>query len=241
MIDMNMQDLIWCVNRLPNRIKSSMKDKFSALWPVIAGGYIRACIANEHVNDIDMFVVGPPCDSAILTGQLILGTDLEPHESENAYSINLEPYPVQVIRRWTYDKLEDVINSFDFTICQAALWYDKETKQWIGKVADGFYEDLAAKRLNYTAPDRDEDAGGSMLRVLKYYQRGYRIPMESLGKVLARMVSGLSEEDFGKRSIMDKKQWEGVVGLVMTGLLREVDPQIDPNRASHLPSTFVDP
>lgn len=32
-----------------------------------------------------------------------------------------------------------------------------------------------------------------------------------------------------KRNTMDRLQWEELMGHVLTGLLREVDPAIDPN------------
>jgi len=67
------------------------------------------------------------------------------------------------------------------------------------------------------------------LRVLKYYQKGYRIPLNSLGSVIARLIKSI---DTGKGDIHDE-EW---VGWVITGLLREVDPEIDPLHAAHLPS-----
>ena len=48
--------------------------------------------------------------------------------------------------------------------------------EYVGLCNIRFYPDLAARRLVYTSPLRNEDAGGSILRVLKFYQRGYRIP-----------------------------------------------------------------
>ena len=63
-----------------------------------------------------------------------------------------------------------------------------------------FYQDLAAKRLRYTRPARNEDAGGSLLRVLKYYQKGYRIPLESFAGVLTRLISALDPTRLAARN-----------------------------------------
>ncbi len=61
------------------------------------------------------------------------------------------------------------------------------------------------------------------MRILKFYQRGYRIPLESLGRVVSRLISGiddfevfvgLSEEERAKK---------------ITTLLREVDPEVNPD------------
>ncbi|KKK50630.1 hypothetical protein LCGC14_3123090 [marine sediment metagenome] len=68
-----------------------------------------------------------------------------------------------------------------------------------------------------------------MLRVLKFYQRGYRIPLDSLGAVIARCVTGI---DFEKIDSTEENY-----AFVLTGLLREVDPLVDPEHISHLPAT----
>ena len=89
---------------------------------------------------------------------------------------------------------------------------------------------MASKRLVYRSPARNEDAGGSMLRVLKYYQKGYRIPLDSLGAVIARLIHKLDNE---RVPLSDQK----AVAHIITGLLREVDPDIDPLHLAHLPSS----
>jgi hypothetical protein len=82
---------------------------------------------------------------------------------------------------------------------------------------------------------RIEEAGGSCLRVLKFYQKGYRIPLNSMGAVIARLMSAVRIEDV--RSFNDKNAWdEEKLAKVITGLLREVDPNIDPSHIAHLPS-----
>ena len=79
-------------------------------------------------------------------------------------------------------------------------------------------------------PQRNEDAGGSMLRVLKYYQKGYRIPLDSLGMVIARLTKA-----FDASKIDLKNEFE--TSKIITGLLRQVDPNVDPTREAHLPSS----
>ena len=68
-----------------------------------------------------------------------------------------------------------------------------------------------------------------MLRVLKYYQKGYRIPMDSLGKVIARLVSKVNFHAIDPGD----NEW---LAKVVTGLLIEVDPAIDPLHNAHLPA-----
>ena len=81
-----------------------------------------------------------------------------------------------------------------------------------------------------------------MLRVLKYYQKGYRIPLDSLSDVIARLVVGVdldrcSHRYFDKAAGVHKTEVDQAqFSRVICGLLREVDPSIDPNHLAHLPS-----
>ena len=137
--------------------------------------------------------------------------------------------PVQFIHRWTYETPADLLPSFDFTVARAAIWY--EEKGWATLCDDRFYPDLAGKRLVYCSPARNEDAGGSILRVLKFYQKGYRIPLDSLAAVVTRLIGGV--RDIG--AVFERGEAE--VARILTGLLHEVDPDIDPTHVAHLPAT----
>jgi hypothetical protein len=138
------------------------------------------------------------------------------------------------VHRWTFSDALDVVPSFDFTIARAVFFWSGPLQRWCGFCDPNFYCDLAAKRLVYCSPVRNEDAGGSMLRVLKFYQRGYRIPLDSLGAVIARMCQGVNAE--AGWTLDDTFRDEEQLGLKLTDLLREVDPAIDPEHIAHLPS-----
>ena len=51
---------------------------------------------------------------------------------------------------------------------------------------------------------------------------------------MARMLSGVKQVNFDKRAIIGTQEWEAQMGHVLTGLLREVDPAIDPKHVAHL-------
>lgn len=225
-------DLAWCLRRAPRKVLEAVKESPGKV--IIAGGFIRSCIANEEVNDIDLFAsdadaalalanrLAPEQDRAKNAKGLLPGV----HSTDNAYTITSLRPVAQVIHRWTFETPQQCVESFDFTIARAAIWY---SDGWKTLVAPSFYADLAAKRLIYCSPKRIEELGGSMLRVLKFYQRGYRIPLDSLSAVIARLCSDL---DQNKLKMSDEFQ----VSKILCGLLREVDPNIDPNHISHLPS-----
>lgn len=217
------EDLKWCVGRLPKDVLALLKERENQLF--VAGGFIRSCIANEKINDIDLFSADKT--SAELFATVLQGKEYKMVKTDNAFTIyGKGRLSVQFIHKWTFSKPSEVLPSFDFTIAKAVIWYNG--KNWCSLCGDRFYQDLAAKRLVYCSPKRIEEVGGSMLRVLKFYQRGYRIPLDSLGEVIARIVSGI-----GFERATSEKDW----GRALTGLLREVDPNIDPEHIVHLPDT----
>jgi hypothetical protein len=206
----------------------------------LAGGYIRACVANEPVADIDLFA--PDEERASLYARVLAG-DEKISKSKNAFTFRIKGFdtPIQVIHRWTFAKPEEVIESFDFTVAKAMVWCSSgsvdHTRKWESLIHDDFYSDLAAKRLVYTSPIRNEDAGGSVLRLLKFYSKGYRTPLDSLAAVIARLVvQGVVEEGLSKLG----PTREEAMTVALTGLLHEVDPLLDPEHIYHLPSTITD-
>jgi len=227
LIPLNPHDLRWCLRRMPKAVQKVLKENPSI--SCVAGGFIRSCIAGEDINDIDLFADSTQTAKAMAFD---LSTDdrgnrpaRKIHESANALTIKDYIITPQIITRWTFPHVLDVVKSFDFTIACSLIYWDGKT--WVGLCDPTFYQDLAAKRLIYRSPSRNEDAGGSMLRVLKFYQRGYRIPLDSLGKVMARMAATLD---------MSRLHDEAAIARVLTGRLVEVDPSVDPTHEAHLPS-----
>ncbi len=229
------QDLSWALQRLPKNLKTIMQEKDWIGNIFVGGGYLRSIVAGEKINDVDVFVKSEK-DAELLAYKLAFDKK-DIIKTDNAFTVKGK-IAIQVIYRWLFEKPEDVSNSFDFTICCAVIYCEPKQGEvhknecpvkWDSFCDPRFYIDLASKRLVYRSPVRNEDAGGSMLRVLKYYQKGYRIPLNSLGSVIARLTKAI---DVKQVNITD----EVAVAKVITGLLREVDPQIDPEHLSHLPS-----
>lgn len=247
-------DLQSALRRMPRKLLGIMKSPKWAGKIFVGGGFLRSVVAGEPVNDIDVFV-SSKSDANALANELAAhpkanhdayapGSSPGSHpiyRSDNALTIRGLGPAVQIIHRWVFNIGEDVAESFDFTICCAVFWWAEPTMSnpmpgWRSYCDERFYPDLAAKRLHYRSPERNEDAGGSMLRVLKYYQKGYRIPLDSLGAVIARMLRGVTAD--GVRVFADKHgcSEEQAMAQILTGLLHEVDPAIDPNHIAHLPS-----
>ena len=221
-------DVMWCLRRLPRGVFTMLKERAGKLF--LAGGFIRACIANEPASDVDLFAESK--DSAEAAALLLAKDKKDVYKTDNAFTVTRGyGLPIQFIHRWVFTDPTKIIESFDFTVACSAIWCDSDGV-WQSNCHEKFYPDLAAKRLRYLSPVRNEDAGGSMLRVLKFYQKGYRIPLDSYGAVVARLVMGIDQSKlpgFGD----GEKAWAHLLGAK----LLEVDPLLDLTHAAHLPST----
>ena len=212
-MELTKNDLNFVLTHLPKDVRILIEEN-----PVfLGGGFIRAIIAGEKPSDIDLF--GKTKEQLqVFAYKLSNSRGVKVHETKNAITLLCNPrLTVQFITRWVYDTAEGVMASFDFTVCQAVIWYDWDSSTWKSAISESFYCDLAARRLVYTMPQRNEDAGGSILRVRKYLSRGYNIQAQSLGKCIARLYMGIRSESFAMHD-------ETEMGKVLTGLLREVDP-----------------
>lgn len=224
MISLSATDLQLVVRRIPIDVRKLMQRERLFL----AGGFIRESIAGNKVHDLDIFGVSQQAlkvsAQELYTKRLGVEASTRWHETKYAFSVFCQPRsPVQFIHAWCYDDVEKLIEELDFTVCQAAVWYNRTGGEWESMASEGFYPDLAARRLVYTFPNRIEAAGGSLMRVRKFMARGYNIQAHSLAGVVARLVCGIDEGRLG-----------GLLGcgysieqarhIVLKSLLHEVDP-----------------
>ena len=208
-------DVHFVVCRLPKDIRELMMK-----YPLfLGGGFIRATIAGEVPSDIDLF---GPSVKELETWAFTLcesrGNGTRKINTGNAITLyNAPRLPVQFITRWVFPDAVGVAQSFDFTIAQAVIWYNLQSSTWLSYCANEYYSDLAARRLVYTRPQRNEDAGGSMLRVRKFLGRGYNIQPQALADVIARLMAAVHTN----RVDMTREQ---DISPILEGLLRQVDP-----------------
>jgi hypothetical protein len=110
-------DLEWALRRCPRALLVSMKKHGSKV--IVAGGYVRACICGDQVNDVDVFV-GNADFGKVLALELVEGDEKRLHISPNAITLRGFGTPIQIITRWTFDSPDKAILSFDFTVARAA-------------------------------------------------------------------------------------------------------------------------
>lgn len=211
MKELTVGDLHLVVTRLPKDIREMCKNE----GVIIGGGFIRETISGGKVKDVDIFGSNERDLKSIAR---CLRRERKAHKfsTDNAVTVLTNGrLPVQFITRWVFNDLQSCVESFDFTVCQAGVQFDKETEKWTSCIHDNFYSDLAAKRLVYTFPEREEEAGGSIMRVMKFLPRGYNIQTQSLAGVMSRIAAQLEERVFGD---------EKAIAAIFKGLLVEVDP-----------------
>ena len=92
---------------------------------------------------------------------------------------------IQAIGNWFSDSPSNLLDKFDFTISQCALIYRNPNYELI--LVDSFFQDVASRELVYNA--NDESRGSSIMRVVKYAGKGYKISTEELSKVLEALYA----------------------------------------------------
>ena len=220
---LQINDLNHVVRRLPMDIRDLLSKYHGTLF--VGGGFIRSIVAGEQVNDIDLFGVSADLLKKIADELQAKRGGKEKcllHHTKNAISVICNGRTtVQFITRWTYTDIGSVVASFDFTVCQAAICRDGAEKKapWISAIGEGFYVDLAARRLTYTHPIGDEEAGGSLLRAIKFMKRGYVMQIGSLAGVIARLVSAVDAQRIDTNNELSTS-W------ILRGLLEQVDPSV---------------
>lgn len=200
------EDLDKCVDQLPSGLKNVMMSPDAAGKIFVAGGFIRSILRGEPVNDIDIYAATDELAKRLLR----LGATI--HRSEyattlaqpsNAFSTfgsnvtKTSNVPMQVIKELYSDPIE-LIDSFDFSVCNAAIW--REKNQWKSVISLYFYPDLASKRIRYTRKDADPAPARTLTRLIKYIQKGYNAAPDVVAEISFRAV-----KDTGAVSILTKE------------------------------------
>ncbi len=211
MMELTVGDLHLVVTRLPKDIREVCKKE----GVIVGGGFIRETVSGGIVKDVDLFGADKK-GLNVIAEYITKDRGARKFSTDNAITIlTVGRIPVQLITRWVFSDLKSCVESFDYTVCQAGVSFNRDTEKWESCISDNFYSDLAAKRLVYTFPKRDEEAGGSIMRAVKFLRRGYNIQTQSLAGVMSRVAAKLREDTVGD---------EQRIAKIFKGLLVEVDP-----------------
>jgi hypothetical protein len=199
---LNKEDLNKCIMKMPPIVSELVKSGF-----YIGGGFIRSVLNKEEISDFDIFAnslaqverevglfdFGKPGGKHLLSNM----TSIFKGSTSNAYTIKISGQkPIQFITKWLFLTPEDCMKSFDYAICRAIIFWNKDAQEFDSVVDPDFYYSLNHKKLIYCNPIREEVAAGSFLRMQKFILKGYKIDQENLAKVTARMLMGMSKCNF---------------------------------------------
>jgi hypothetical protein len=179
------------VAALPGALQQALKRHNAC----VGGGFVRDIVSGKEPKDIDVFC---NTDSTVHGIQDFLEWEIDgARTKENKNSVTIDSFietitPIQIVNRWYVWPPEELVKTFDWGICQAAVYWDG--RQWQGVCTQAFIDDLANAAATYMSPNRDEDPGASVLRMVKLARKGYTITEESIAGCLGRMFNALLAE-----------------------------------------------
>lgn len=154
---------------------------------VVAGGFIRATVGGEDVNDIDVFVSDED-EAEKWLDDVKLDFDNKDTYLQVAPTIEC-PHEIQVVWRYPYKEPYEILEQFDYTVAKGAVWFDKGDKNnpsnFISLCHERFYRDIARKMLVYEC-EREVERIESIPRLLKYTSYGYSISPASLSDLMVK-------------------------------------------------------
>jgi hypothetical protein len=205
--------------KLPTLVKALLTE-----WPslICAGGAARSFILDilEPPNDIDFFA--PTVRYLEQVAFHLKGHPdyVKTNRTKNAITVHIAGSPpLQFITRWLFTDPNKLLDSFDFTICQAAIWSvptARITYEILGR------EDYESKTLTYRAPHRIEDPTGSLMRAIRFVRQGYYLPQQSLASLVARAVTPVVFGDLEGGDLEGYDNKSEVEERITRGLLEEI-------------------
>jgi hypothetical protein len=185
MTQLTEKEVICVLGNLPKEVVEVLK----TLRVYLGGGFIRSVLNDEEPNDIDLFIQ-ENIDAKL--GVALLRDTYGVYSTDNAITLQKKGCKqVQFITRWNYRDAQEMIESFDFTVAMAGIWYDLVGQVWKSVRHVNYYHDVYNKELVYLQPDREEERAGSLLRMVKFLNKGYSINDKELSKVIGRSISKL--------------------------------------------------
>ena len=175
-----------------------MKDNPGGIF--ISGGFPVCSLIDSPISDIDIFGRDRVSlfEAARVYGLYSPRHLMEP--TKYTVSVNGKIGRVQFVVKEIYQSAQACIDSFDFSVCQAAIWF--ENGEWQTTCSPHFYHDIKARRLRFVNQERvNESPGASLWRAAKYAERGFKLSRNDKLALLERFFQNCHrkhEEQSGK-------------------------------------------
>lgn len=211
------------VDRVVKTLPAVCVDDLRALGPsgCVAGGVVRDAVAGVGYRDIDLFV------STTAAREFKGRLELWPHGLQDTVTtirLHASP-PVQIILT-EREPAYKVINTFDYTACSAAVWYNGG--MWLGVAAREFEMDVARKRLSVQCASRLR-ASGCASRLIAMCSKGY-VPTKKTLAVFAGVACASSEEGVSK--FLDRRRCVDSIAAMwgLGSVSEEIDVRVEVDR-----------
>lgn len=157
-------------NKIKAYLGDSLYDALKLYNCIIAGGMITSLFCNRGINDVDVYFRSYEDLGDFIREQVAGNSDMWIiAKTEKALLFKNDDIEVQLICFSTFDNVQDLFNTFDFTVCMAA--YDFKTEEFV--FTDNYFKHNSQRLLVFN--DKTAFPICSALRVEKYKDKGYTI------------------------------------------------------------------
>lgn len=197
------------VKRLLANLPDIVKEILLGEKAWVAGGYILSVITKAPIKDIDVFFQNYDEYSrakSLLTAKYSNNADIKTLNGTTTFRFADGRPSIQLISNWLEDSPTKLLDKFDFTISQAALY----VRYGLFELThiSSYFENIAKKELVYNP--NDDFRGSSILRIIKYAGRGYNITTEELSIVLEALYANA----YPTFDLEDKKKSTAVLNFL---------------------------
>lgn len=216
MVDMAPEDVAKIKHSMPMAVRCTLVKFNNAVC--VSGSFITNTLRGDRGfgSDIDVF-----CRMRALIPEVAtwyIRKNAEYYASNKYRSLNTvngitlcreNDTPIQFVCPHVWADPVDVISAFDFTITQAAVWFDKQGT-WMGTCHDHYYEHIATRRLVLN-DKRSEFTFQSIKRMLKFVRRGCTIEDSEVSVLMRRVYAN---KDANSAVDETEYSWDTIDGSV---------------------------
>lgn len=170
----------------------------------IAGGAIRQWfVGKEPVSDVDVFGTSEEVLTNFVKTKLIGAKKLVENDRLESYSWNDQL--IQVIHYSYYSKMEELLDSFDYNVCQFG-WDGKDIYSTVYAVSSVLRGHLGVHKIT------KELAADSLRRAFKYQKKGYE-PCGGTIKKIAESFLDIKQEQIDAQTTISPNGGTRILGV----------------------------
>lgn len=175
-IEENKVDTRFEKNKLYDYLGKSLVESLEEYNVILAGGTIASLFTSSEINDIDLYFRSKE-DFAAFAERVMDGEWITSHTNKSTL-FQYDELPVQLIHFSFFKEVEDVFNSFDFTVCMGA--FDFKTREFV--FHKDFLKHNSQKILKFNS--NTDYPLVSLMRTDKYQKKGYSISKTEMFRII---------------------------------------------------------